>query len=559
MYLKKILILLLISISAIAQLEKPTTWTSKVIQKEVAVGDEIEIEFTAKIQKDWYLYSSDFSPELGPTVTEFKFKKSPDFQTIGKIKPIHPKKKFDEIWGGDVTYFVETGKFTQKVKILKENPTITGNIDYQTCTDATGKCVPGNENFSINIKTSAAKTTEFLKDTVDSDTIASIKEEISTPNEDKEAIKPTNPKPVEETQSLWKFLLVAFGAGLASIFMPCIYPIMPMTVSFFTKQENGKSKAIFYGISIMAIFGVMGLITMAFGAPFLNFLSTHWIPNMLFFVIFILFGISLLGAFEIVLPHETVNKIDRMSDRGGLIGIFFMALTLVVVSFSCTVPFVGSLLIAAAQGEVTRPIYGMLAFGFPFALVFSGLAMFPQMLKNLPKSGGWLNELKAVFGFLEFALALKFLSNVDLAYHWSLIHRNVFLVIWIVIAVIIGIYILGFIRLSKDDKIVKRGGLRITFAVIFFALAAYMLPGVTGKPLELLSGILPPIPVENAATPLANSKMEQLASGVNGFKDFEEAQAYAKEVNKPILIDFTGHACANCRKMKKTFGQSKRL
>jgi thiol:disulfide interchange protein DsbD len=329
---------------------------------------------------------------------------------------------------------------------------------------------------------------------------------------------------------------------------------MPMTVSFFTKQKNGKSKAVFYGISIMAIFGLMGLVAMAFGAPFLNFLSTHWAPNLLFFIIFILFGISLLGAFEIVMPHSTVNKVDRLGDKGGLIGIFFMALTLVLVSFSCTVPLVGTLLIAAAQGEVLRPLYGMLAFGAPFAIVFAGLAMFPQLLKNLPKSGGWLNELKAVFGFLEFALALKFLSNIDLAYNFNLLHRNIFLTVWIVIAVITGVYILGFIRFSKDDKIEKRGPLRIAFAVIFLGLAAYMLPGVANKPLALLSGILPPMPVEsNGASnaDLPTDKMRALPHGLYGFYDFDDAQVYAKEVNMPILIDFTGYACANCRKMEE--------
>ncbi|MDP1814054.1 MAG: protein-disulfide reductase DsbD family protein [Leadbetterella sp.] len=554
MHFKKVLILLFISISAFAQLEKPTTWKYKVLQEKVVVGDVVDVEFTATIQKDWYLYSSDFSPELGPTVTEFVFNKSKGFRAIGKIKPIHPKKKFDEVWGGDVTYFKETGKFVQKVMILEENPTISGKIIYQTCTDIDGKCVPGNEVFNIKTSTVLANKIEQSSDTLNSDTLTNQKEESAIELNEKEPTKTITKEPMKEAQSLWQFLLIAFGAGLASIFMPCIYPIMPMTVSFFTKQANGKSKAIFYGISIMAIFGVMGLITMAFGAPFLNFLSTHWLPNLIFFVIFILFGVSLLGAFEIVLPHETVNKIDRLSDKGGLIGIFFMALTLVVVSFSCTVPFVGSLLIAAAQGEVTRPIYGMLAFGLPFALVFSGLAMFPQMLKNLPKSGGWLNELKAVFGFLEFALALKFLSNIDLAYHWNLIHRNVFLVIWIVIAVIIGIYILGFIRLSKDDKIEKRGALRIFFSVIFLGLAAYMLPGVTGKSLSLLSGILPPMPISTQSTTtseLPTDKMRALPHELFGFYDFDDAQVYAKEINKPILIDFTGYACANCRKMEE--------
>lgn len=555
MYLRKTIFFLFLAISAFAQLEKPTTWTSKIIQQNVTVGDIVDIEFTATIQKDWYLYSSDFSPELGPTVTEFTFAKSKSFQPIGKVKPIHPKKKFDEIWGGDVTYFKGTGKFVQKVKILEANPTISGKITYQTCTDVDGKCVPGNENFSVTTKTVAAKVVEEKVDSISPETaVADIKETVVTNNTKITPTETIKAEPMKEAQGLWQFLLAAFGVGFASIFMPCIYPIMPMTVSFFTKQKNGKSKAVFYGISIMAIFGLMGLVAMAFGAPFLNFLSTHWAPNLLFFIIFILFGISLLGAFEIVLPHSTVNKVDRLGDKGGLIGIFFMALTLVLVSFSCTVPLVGTLLIAAAQGEVLRPLYGMLAFGAPFAIVFAGLAMFPQLLKNLPKSGGWLNELKAVFGFLEFALALKFLSNIDLAYNFNLLHRNIFLAIWIVIAVITGIYILGFIRFSKDDKIEKRGPLRIAFAVVFLGLAAYMLPGVANKPLALLSGILPPMPVESHSASNANlptDKMRALPHELFGFYDFDDAQAYAKEINKPILIDFTGYACANCRKMEE--------
>ena len=555
MHFKKVLILLFISLSAFAQLEKPTTWKYKVLQDKVAVGDIVDLEFAATIQKDWYLYSSDFSPELGPTVTEFTFTKSKSFEASGKVKPLNPKKKFDEIWGGDVTYFKGTGKFIQKIKVLEANPTINGKISYQTCTDIDGKCVPGNENFRIKISTTEADKTEPIADTVSQDTARAVIANENTPNDKTIRTKTEiSQKPMEESKSLWQFLLAAFGVGFASIFMPCIYPIMPMTVSFFTKQKNGKSKAVFYGISIMAIFGLMGLVAMAFGAPFLNFLSTHWAPNLLFFIIFILFGISLLGAFEIVLPHSTVNKVDRLGDKGGLIGIFFMALTLVLVSFSCTVPLVGTLLIAAAQGVVLRPLYGMLAFGAPFAIVFAGLAMFPQLLKNLPKSGGWLNELKAVFGFLEFALALKFLSNIDLAYNFNLLHRNIFLTIWIVIAVITGVYILGFIRFSKDDKIEKRGPLRIAFAALFLGLAAYMLPGVANKPLALLSGILPPMPVESHSASNANlptDKMRALPHELYGFYDFDDAQAYAKEINKPILIDFTGYACANCRKMEE--------
>ena len=355
---------------------------------------------------------------------------------------------------------------------------------------------------------------------------------------------------MQESTSLLGFLLTAFLAGFASIFMPCIYPIMPMTVSFFTKQSQGTRKATFYGLSIMFVFGIIGLVATVFGAPFLNFISTHWIPNLIFFVIFIIFGVSLLGAFEIVLPHEMVNNIDRMSEKGGLVGIFFMALTLVVVSFSCTAPFVGSLLIMAAKGEVWRPLWGMLAFGLPFGIVFTSLAMFPQWLKSLPKSGGWMNEMKAVFGILEFALALKFLSNIDLTYHFNYISRNTFLVIWIIIFAAIGLYILGILRLPKDSKVKKYNIPRVVFGILFLAFAAYMVPGVShGKELSLLSGLLPPKTI--ATTVADGSKLRDLPHELKGFYDYDDALAYSKEVGKPLFIDFTGYACANCRKMEE--------
>jgi thiol:disulfide interchange protein DsbD len=355
---------------------------------------------------------------------------------------------------------------------------------------------------------------------------------------------------MQEGTSLLGFLLTAFLAGFASIFMPCIYPIMPMTVSFFTKQSQGTRKATFYGLSIMFVFGLIGLVATVFGAPFLNFISTHWIPNLIFFVIFIIFGVSLLGAFEIVLPHEVVNNIDRMSEKGGFVGIFFMALTLVVVSFSCTAPFVGSLLIMAAKGEVWRPLWGMLAFGLPFGVVFTSLAMFPQWLKSLPKSGGWMNEMKAVFGILEFALALKFLSNIDLTYHFNYISRNTFLIIWIIIFVTIGLYILGILRLPKDSKVKKYNVQRFVFGTLFLGFAAYMVPGVShNKELNLLSGLLPPKTI--ASTVADDSKLRDLPHELKGFYDYDDALAYSKEIGKPLFIDFTGYACANCRKMEE--------
>ncbi len=356
---------------------------------------------------------------------------------------------------------------------------------------------------------------------------------------------------MQEGTTLIGFLLTAFLAGFASIFMPCIYPIMPMTVSFFTKQSQGTRKAMFYGFSIMFVFAIIGLIATAFGAPFLNFISTHWLPNLIFFIIFIIFGVSLLGAFEIVLPHNMVNNIDRMSEKGGLVGIFFMALTLVVVSFSCTAPFVGSLLIMAAKGEVWRPLWGMLAFGLPFGIIFTSLAMFPQWLKSLPKSGGWMNEMKAVFGILEFALALKFLSNIDLTYHFNLISRNLFLGIWIIIFFLIALYIIGIIRLPKDSKLVKLSFQRVLFSAIFLSFTIYMGLGlIQNKELSLLSGILPPKALNNTAA-IDGSKLRNLPHDLQGFYDYDDALAYSKEVGKPLLIDFTGYACANCRKMEE--------
>lgn len=555
------IILLTCSLLTVAQIETPTTWSNSLSKSNPKVGETIELRFEATIKKGWYLYSSDFDPEIGPIVTTFSFKPSKEFKLIGGITPKNPKTKFDEIWGANIKYFTEKAVFIQKIQILSEKAVILGDIEFQSCTDVDGRCINGKEKFTISVVASPAEKTDkkidsltvLERDTADLVGEPTKVDKIQVQIEASQKSNEIETQNSSDESSLLDFLLIAFMAGFASIFMPCIYPIMPMTVSFFTKQEKGRFKAIFYGISIMAIFSVMGFVTMLFGAPFLNFISTHWIPNLLFFILFIVFGISLLGAFEIVMPHETVNKIDQLSEKGGLIGIFFMALTLVVVSFSCTVPFVGSLLIYSSQGEVMRPLYGMLAFGLPFALVFSGLAMFPQFLKTLPKSGGWLNELKAVFGLLEFALALKFLSNIDLAYHLNLIHRNVFLLIWIVIGVLITLYILGLIRFSKDNRIEKYHWSRIFFASIFAGLTLYMVPGITGKPLSALSGILPPAPIETTTNsnnaPAVN--MRALPHNLWGFYDIDDAKAYAAKINKPILIDFTGYACANCRKMEE--------
>ncbi|MGL4632312.1 MAG: cytochrome c biogenesis protein CcdA [Leadbetterella sp.] len=538
-----------------SQIKEPTKWSFDYSPKQFKKGETIDIIFKAKIDPDWYIYSNDFKEDLGPTPTTVIFNPSSDFSLQGKLMGIHAKKKFDPVWEGDITYFEKTGEFRQKIKTNSFEFSISGKLDYQTCTNVGGQCVPGKKAFDILVKSEQESKLSPI-DTNQSSTQTSIKTTDSAQNQiltDTNKVAKTVIKPIEtgsQTGISFGFLITAFLAGLASIFMPCIYPIMPMTISFFTKQTNGKSKAILYGVFIMLIFASMGLVTMQLGAPFLNFLSTHWIPNSIFFLVFIVFGISLLGAFEIVLPASTVNKVDRLGDKGGILGIFFMALALVLISFSCTVPFVGSILINASQGAVLQPLYGMLAFGLPFAIVFGGLAMFPSLLKSLPKSGGWLGELKKVFGFMEFALALKFLSTIDLTRHWNILDRNIFLGIWIVLSTIIFIYIMGWMRLGSDTKVEKYAPGRIFFASLFFGFTIYLFVGLANKPLSLLSGILPPMKSSSMGS-LEDPRMSSLIHNLAGFHKMEDAIDYSKKINKPIFLDFTGEACANCRKMEE--------
>ena len=605
--MKKILfstILLLISTISFSQKLTPIKWNISPSKDEVKIGDVVEIRFEATIEHDWYLYSNDFSPELGPKLTLIEIKPNDGFELVGKPTAVGQKRKFDDLWGGEYSYFKEKGLFVQKVKILKNKPTIEGLIDYQVCTDKDGRCIPLKEKFNINqikiissggVQTSVPATNAVVAAQSPAEPekknaepaaliqpakVQAVKEEKSILASVAAAILPASKpdsavetpviqaeKPVitevssaisnspstenVENQSIWSFLALAFSLGFASIFMPCIYPIMPMTINFFIKQKDGKRKAVVYGLFIMLIFGGTGLVTMAFGAPFLNFLSTHWAPNLVFFLIFILFGASMLGAFEIVLPSSMVNKIDAAADRSDWIGIFFMALTLVVVSFSCTIPFVGSLLILSAKGEILRPLYGMLAFGLPFALVFGGLAFFPSVLKTLPKSGGWLGELKVVFALLEFALAIKFISNIDLTYHFNALSRNLFLYIWIFFFALIALYIFGIIRLPSDEKVKKYNISRVFFGTAAAAFAIYLATGLNAKPLTLLQGFLPPLEYGQPKALVANGLKREMAHGLQGYADYDDAIAAAKESGKPLLIDFTGYACANCRKMEE--------
>ncbi|MBC8084270.1 MAG: thioredoxin family protein, partial [Hymenobacter sp.] len=371
----------------------------------------------------------------------------------------------------------------------------------------------------------------------------------------------------------------AFGAflfGLGALITPCVFPLIPMTVSFFTSgsdsRPRGILKATVYGLSIVFIYVVVGLlVTVLLGADGLNLISTHWLPNLIFFVVFVAFGLSFLGLFEITLPHGMVNKIDEQADKGGWGGVFFMALTLVVVSFSCTGPIVATILTMAAQGQRVTPIIGMLGFSLAFALPFTLFAIFPAWLKSLPRSGGWLNTVKVVLGFVELMLALKFLSMADLAYHWNLLPRDIYLVLWIALSGLLGLYLLGRFKLSHDSDLPHLSVGRLLLAVLAFSFMTYLVPGLFGAPLPLLAGYLPPQTSRDftlaapgtpatAAAAVPNGLCEaprygeflELPHGLPGYFDLAQAQRCARAQNKPIFIDFTGHACVNCRKMEAT-------
>ncbi len=379
----------------------------------------------------------------------------------------------------------------------------------------------------------------------------------------------------DKPKTLWQVFIAGFLGGFLALLMPCIYPLLPLTVSFFTKKSGNRARAILqsaiYGLSIIVIYVSLGLvITLLFGSDALNALATNGIFNLFFFLLLVVFGISFLGAFEITLPSSLANKLDANSDKGGIIGIFFMASTLVVVSFSCTGPIIGSLLVdAASKGDRLGPAIGMLGFSIALALPFTLFALFPSMLKSLPKSGGWLNSVKVILGFLELAFALKFLSNVDLAYHWNWFDREVFLSLWIAIGLLAGLYLIGKIKFSHDSALPHLSVPRTFLAIVVFAFVIYMIPGLWGAPLKVISGFLPPAATQDfdlsrnqggssapeQVTSIKDKKYEGIFArgkhaGFNEWYDYNQALEASKELKKPVLIDFTGWNCANCRKME---------
>ena len=550
MRVQLILLLLGASFWCSSQVIKPIKW-----HQSISVSDDqttAQIIFTAKIDPDWYLYSSDFDPELGPNVTTFVFTPDKSFERLGSVQPQAPSSAYDSIFMGTYTYFKKTGTFIQNIQLNKPNYLIKGFYSYQVCSDATGLCIPFEDDFS------------FVKNT---ENTSAFNKENTLLNKSFSDIRSAN-----DPYTLLTFSLIAFLAGLTALLTPCVFPMIPMTITYFTGKSKSKAEriknSVFYGISIIGIHVLFGTIIAPFMGPEIaNDLATGWFPNILFFIVFVFFSLSFFGLFEITFPHKWVNKVDRMGDQGGPIGIFFMALTLVLVSFSCTGPIVGTILIESAGGLALKPILGMLAFSTAFAIPFMLFALFPDWIGSLPKSGSWLNSVKVVLGFLELAFAFKFLSIADQAYHWGILDRDIYLSIWIAIFTLLSLYLLGAFRMPGDSEEKNTSVLRLILAFASITFVYYLIPGLFGAPLKGMSGYLPPIsgqdfnmssylqtiPKNNlpslCETPKYNNFLK-LPHGLTGYFDLAQAKECARATGKPIFIDFTGHGCVNCREME---------
>ena len=576
----------IVSLSAVGQQLNPAKWKYDV---KPTSENEAELVFTVTLDENWHIYSQ-HTDEMGPIGLSFSFDKSADYTLVGGVSEPKPHEEYDEMFKCTIRSFSGTVVFKQKIKINStKNFTVKGVMSYQLCND--GSCIaPEDIDFAFNVKGAKAEATtatepaqeEVAEDTaavVETNTVAAVEETTEAAQVETTAAEATTEK---EGRSIWFIFLTAFGMGFITLLTPCVFPMIPMTLNFFMKggenKKKGMRQAWMFGFSIIFIYGVLGVIlSLIFGPQVMYLIGTHWIPNLVFFVIFFVFALSFFGLFEITLPSWLINKSDEEADKGGLLAPFFIALTTVLVSFSCTGPILGGALIELSAGESNRliPLISMLGFAIGFALPFTLLAMFPSVLSNL-KSGSWLNTVKVVFAFLELALGLKFLSMADLSAGWGILDRETYLALWITIFGLMGLYLIGKLRFKGDDEMQTLGVGRLFLAIITFAFVVYMIPGLWGAPLKAISGYVPPMTTqdfdleksiyestknitvsaatgENTSALPANRKYADklhMPTGFDGFYDLEEAKAYAKKVNKPIFIDFTGKTCANCREME---------
>ena len=572
--MKKIVVLLVMVLAFAkgnAQLLNPVKWTTQIEKK--SEGNYV-LTFNGVIDTGWHLYSQ-FTADGGSLPLEVLFKNQKgNFELIGKTKESKTKTAYNDIFEVNETFFEKKAQLIQEIHVI--NPKLAKvevSLNYQVCKDA---CINLEKNFTFVIPSQSKEVENVVsvQDSVKTTAVVASAEVVNKKNSI--AVQSTATTPVTEPEKgLLSIFIIAFFSGFAALLTPCVFPMIPMTVSFFTKQSKSKGagirNAIFYGVSIIVIYVLLGvLVTWLFGADALNALSTNVWFNLFFFILLVVFAASFLGAFEIMLPNSWANKVDSQADRGGIIGILFMALALAIVSFSCTGPIVGTLLVQAASKGGIAPIVGMLGFSLALALPFMLFALFPGWLNSLPKSGGWLNTVKVVLGFLELALAFKFLSNADLVLQLHLLEREVFLAIWIAIFGTLALYLFGKITLPHDSPMTHISVGRLSFGLVVLSFTVYMIPGLWGAPLQLINAFPPPM--EYSESPLGigvssgTTNSSALPEGAKlgphqivVFDDYDKGLAYAKTVNKPIMLDFTGHACVNCRKMENNVWSDERI
>lgn len=554
-------ICLTVTIAAAAQIVDPVKWQ---ISQHKLNANTVELEFIANIEDGWHLYAADM-PDDGPLPLEIKFETLTNAQLVGKIvNNSKAHEEFDNTFEMTVRFYEKTARFTQKITVSGDY-TIAGYVKGQGCNE--GACVPLNKDFEFTGQAntlnneaiitkeatstadtihSATQTTAAVQSTNDV-TPATVETDLYTPVIDQ--LNTFDEQVQGKTRSLWIVFLLGMLGGLVALITPCVWPIIPMTVSFFLKRSKDKNKgrrdAILYGLSIIVIYLTLGLIiTAIFGPQALNSLSTNAFFNIFFFLLLVLFAVSFFGAFELTLPASWTSKLDAKAETtSGILSIMLMAFTLVLVSFSCTGPIIGTLLVeVSTTGEWLAPAIGMLGFAIALAVPFSLFAFFPTWLKSMPKSGGWLNSVKVVLGFLELALSLKFLSVADLAYGWHILDREVFVALWVVIFAMLGLYLLGKIEFPHDDKLEKISVTRFSLALISLSFAVYMLPGLWGAPLKAVSAFAPPLSTQDF-----NLYSNEVRAA---YDNYEQGMAAAKQSGKPVIIDFSGFGCVNCRKME---------
>jgi thiol:disulfide interchange protein len=545
---------ILFSLSTVAQIYDPVKWD---FNYEKTGDKQYELIFTANIESNSHIYAMDI-PDGGPIPTSFSFDTVPGYRLEGKTFEVtKPVEKLDEAFGFKIKTFSDKAEFRQKVYSDEPSFTVNGVVNYMACNNAT--CSPPKDvEFSIKIGNS--KPAETAATTMGTGAAR---------------------QPVGTNRGLLKFFLISLLAGFAGVLTPCVFPMIPMTVAFFSQGSDDRSKsilkAVIFGISIVLIYLSLGIIVSltSAGAGFANTLSTHWIPNTIFFALFVIFATSFFGAFEIVLPNKWVTGADSRVDKGGMLASFFMGLTTVIVSFSCTGPIIGALLVEAASGDVLRPTIGMLGFGIAFALPFTVFALFPSIMSRIPKSGGWLNSIKVVLGFIMLAFSMKFLMTIDSVYSLGILSRDVFIAIWIVLFSLLGLYFMGKIKFRHDSDLPYITTFRLFLIILTFSFVIYLVPGLFGSPLKGLSSFLPSSSstelnlfnmlssnrfysapeTEGTVTSALCSEPKygdhfEMPFGLKGYFDYKQGLACAKEQGKPVLLDFKGHACANCKLME---------